>query len=140
VTRSERPRKLVVAALLRDPSGRILLTRRRADQPMPGQWELPGGKIEPGESPSEALVRELREELGISVRVGRAWDILFHRYPEFDLLMLVYACELPVRGPRPRPLEVAELAFVAPAQLSDYDVLPADAPLIARLRAESAAR
>ena len=131
-----RPRKLVVAALVRDADGRVLLTRRRADQPMPEKWELPGGKLEPGESPTEALVRELEEELGVRPRVGRIDEVLYHRYPEFDLLMLVYACEL-LPGAVPRPIEVAELAFVEPARLGDYDILPADAPLVARLRETS---
>jgi len=129
---AHRPRKLVVAALVRDANGRVLLTRRRADQPMPLKWELPGGKLEPGESPAQALVRELDEELGVRAEVGRIDDVLYHRYPEFDLLMLVFQCEL-APGAVPRPIEVAELAFVEPARLGDYDILPADAPLIARL-------
>src|ERR1044071_5108457 len=88
-----RPRKLVVAGLLaRD--GRVLVTQRRADQALPLQWELPGGKVEPGEAPVAALARELREELGVETAVGRIWDVLFHAYPEFDLVMLVYACRL----------------------------------------------
>ena len=124
---------LVVAALVRDQAGQVLLTRRRADQAMPLLWELPGGKLEAGESPAEALAREIAEKLGARVEVGRIWDVVFHRYAEFDLLMLVYACRL--EG-TPRAIEVAELAFVPPARLGEYAVLPADGPLVARLARE----
>jgi 8-oxo-dGTP diphosphatase len=127
--------KLVVAALVRDDEGRVLLTRRRADQPMPLLWELPGGKVEPGEAPTAALARELHEELGCDAEVGRIDDVIFHRYPEFDLLMLVYRCRL---SGRPRPVEVGELAWVPRARLLDYEVLPADGPLVARLAQERA--
>ena len=129
-----RPRKLVVAALVRDPEGRVLLGRRRADQPMPLLWELPGGKVEEGESPVEALAREVKEELGCEARVGRVDDVVFHKYPEFDLLMIVYACAL--EG-EPRAVEVAELAWVPPRELLDYEVLPADVPLCRRLALEN---
>jgi 8-oxo-dGTP diphosphatase len=125
-----RARKLVVAALVRDEDGRVLLTRRRADQPMPLLWELPGGKVEEGEAPVEALARELREELGCDATVGRIDDVVFHRYPAFDLVMLVYACRL---DGTPRAVEVAACAWVAPRDLARYDVLPADLPLMERL-------
>jgi len=128
-----RSRKLVVAALVRDGSGRILLSRRRADQPMPLLWEFPGGKVEEGESPTDALAREIEEELGCRAQVGRVDDVVFHRYPDFDLYMLVYRCHL--LG-EPRPVEVAELAWVAPADLENYEVLPADIPLCERLSRE----
>lgn len=130
-----RPRKLVVAGLIVDDAGRVLVTQRRADQPLPLQWELPGGKLEAGESPAAALARELAEELGVRAEVGRIWDVLFHAYPEFDLLMLVYRCRL-APGERPRCREVADLAWRPPDRLGDLDILPADAPLVARLAAE----
>jgi 8-oxo-dGTP diphosphatase len=128
-----RSRKLVVAALVRDGSGRILLSRRREDQPMPLLWEFPGGKVEEGEAPTDALAREIEEELGCRAEVGRVDDVVFHRYPEFDLYMLVYCCRL---IGEPRPVEVAELAWVAPADLENYEVLPADIPLCKRLSRE----
>jgi tRNA-Thr(GGU) m(6)t(6)A37 methyltransferase TsaA len=124
-----RARKLVMAALCRR-DGRILLTRRRPEQPMGGLWEFPGGKLEPGELPEEGLAREIREELGVGCRVGGIHDVVAFRYPEFDLLMLVYDCVL--EG-TPQAVDVAELAWVVPAELPGYDVLPADRPLVEKL-------
>ncbi|HVR62767.1 MAG TPA: (deoxy)nucleoside triphosphate pyrophosphohydrolase [Polyangia bacterium] len=133
-----RARKLVVAALIRDGDGRVLLSRRRADQAMPLLWEFPGGKIEPGESPEAALGREVREELGCAVRVERIFDVVFHAYADFDLLMLVYACA--ITDGQPAPIEVAEIAWVAPARLPAMDLLPADFPLARALAAADPAR
>ena len=130
-----RPRKLVVAGLVIGDDDRVLITQRRADQALPLQWEFPGGKVEPGEPPVDALVRELREELGVTVAVGRIWDVLFHAYPAFDLVMLVYVCRI-VDG-TPRAVEVADLAWVAVRDLAAWDILPADRPLVERLRVES---
>jgi 8-oxo-dGTP diphosphatase len=123
-------RKLVVAGLIIG-EGRVLITQRRADQSLPLQWEFPGGKVEPGEAPVAALVRELREEIGVEVAVGRIWDVLFHAYPAFDLVMLVYACRI-VEGD-PRTVEVADLRWALPGELPAWDILPADRPLVDRL-------
>jgi 8-oxo-dGTP diphosphatase len=130
-----RARKLVVAGLVVDDDGRVLITQRRADQSLPLQWEFPGGKVEPGEAPVAALVRELVEEIGCVVEVGRIWDVLFHAYPAFDLVMLVYRCR-PAAGQVARAVEVADLRWLAPAELPAWDILPADRPLVARLVAE----
>ncbi len=132
-----RPRKLVVAGLITNATGDVLLTERREDQPMPRFWEFPGGKIEPGEAPEVALARELREELGVDAIVDAVWHVVFHAYPEFDLYLLVYRCRLAV-GATPRPVEVRDLAWVAPAELPAYRILPADEPLVRRLVRESA--
>lgn len=126
-------RKLVVAGLVTQ-GGRILITQRTQPPALAGKWEFPGGKLEDGESPEAALVRELREEIGVTVRVGRIWDVLFHRYPDFDLLMLVYACA--ITDGEPRAIEVGDLAWVLPEELPRWDVLPADRPLVERLRTE----
>jgi 8-oxo-dGTP diphosphatase len=130
-----RARKLVVAGLIIGDDRRILITQRRADQALPLQWEFPGGKVEPAEAPVAALVRELQEELGVTVAVGRIWDVLFHAYPGFDLVMLVYVCRI-VDG-SPRAVEVADLAWVEAHDLARWDILPADRPLVDRLRVEN---
>jgi 8-oxo-dGTP diphosphatase len=130
-----RARKLVVAGLVVDArGGRVLIAQRRADQMLPLQWEFPGGKVEDGEAPVDALARELAEELDIVVRVGRIWDVLYHRYPEFDLVMLVYACAIESGTVRAR--QVADVAWAAPDELSRWDILPADRPLVERLATE----
>jgi 8-oxo-dGTP diphosphatase len=125
-----RARKLVVAALVRE-DGRILVSRRRADQAMPNLWEFPGGKVEPGEHPEAALVREVREELDCGIAVDGIHEVVFHAYPEFDLYMLVYAST--ITDGRPRAVEVAEIAWVEPAKLPTLDLLPADYPLARKL-------
>ena len=131
---SQRTRKLVVAGLL-VKGDRILLTQRTKDQSMPLKWEFPGGKIEPGESPEQALVRELGEELGVEVVVGSIFEVVSHAYHDFDLLMLVYPCKL-VGNAQPTCREVADLRWLEPSELGDYDILAADAPLVGRLRVE----
>jgi 8-oxo-dGTP diphosphatase len=141
-TTEPRARKLVVAGLILGDgefADRILITQRRADQSLPLQWEFPGGKVEAGESPTAALARELAEEIGAVADIGLIWDVLFHAYPAFDLVMLVYAVRL--RDPASaRAVEVADLAWVRIDELDRYDVLPADRPLVGRLRTEGAPR
>lgn len=129
------PRKLVVAGLIVDEEGLVLITQRRADQALGGYWEFPGGKVEPAESPSAALVRELREELGAAVEVGAVWDVLHHLYPTFELIMIVYRCRL-LPGEVPAAVEVADLRWVPSGELRGHDILPADQPLVDRLVAD----
>lgn len=135
MSESPLPRKLIVAGLL-TRGDLVFLSKRRDDQALGGYWEFPGGKVESGEAPEAALARELREELGVEVDVGRVWDVLHHAYPTFEIVMLVYACEL-APGQEPRPVEVADIAWVGRDRLSEYDILPADAPLVERLVAEA---
>jgi 8-oxo-dGTP diphosphatase len=123
----------VVAALVRrERDGHILVSQRRADQSLPLHWEFPGGKIEPGEAPEAALVRELREELGCDAEVGAIFEVVFHAYETFDLYMLVYAVRI-VGTPEPR--QVAAVAWVAPRELPSMTLPPADYPLARRLAA-----
>ncbi|MGH6619768.1 MAG: 8-oxo-dGTP diphosphatase MutT [Alphaproteobacteria bacterium] len=128
------PMVLVVAGALVDADGRVLIARRPEGKRMAGLWEFPGGKVAPGETPEEALVRELQEELGVDTRESCLAPIAFasHRYDDFHLLMPLYVCRVWKGAPSPR--EGQELAWVRPPRLSDYPMPPADAPLIALLR------
>ncbi len=134
------PRKLVVAGLLTNGDGQILITQRCPDQAFPNQWEFPGGKVEAGEAPIEALRRELMEEIGASVHLGRIWDVLYHRYDDFELVMLMYHCWLR-RGERVECRSVQSYAWCRPQDvIGHYDLLPADMPLIERLCREGVPR
>lgn len=128
------PMVLVVAGALVDADGRVLIARRPEGKRMAGLWEFPGGKVAPGETPEEALVRELQEELGVDTRESCLAPIAFasHRYDDFHLLMPLYVCRVWKGAPSPR--EGQELAWVRPPRLSDYPMPTADAPLIALLR------
>jgi 8-oxo-dGTP diphosphatase len=125
---------LVVAVALIDAQGRILLARRPEGKKMAGLWEFPGGKVEPGETPEAALARELREELGIEVNPRDFAPFVFasHAYDSFHLLMPVFLCRRWHGEPRAR--EGQKLAWVAPADLVEYPMPPADRPLIPMLR------
>jgi 8-oxo-dGTP diphosphatase len=129
-----RPTVLVAAVALIDADGRILLAQRPAGRPMAGLWEFPGGKVEADETPERALVRELREELGIDTRESCLAPIAFasHPYEKFHLLMPLFVCRR-WRG-TPQSLEGQTLRWVRISELRDYPMPPADIPLIAQLR------
>jgi 8-oxo-dGTP diphosphatase len=125
---------LVAACALIDPDGRVLLAQRPQQKAMGGLWEFPGGKVETGERPEEALIRELSEELGIAVREACLAPFTFasHSYPEFHLLMPLYVCRRWEGTPQPR--EHTALKWVWPRDLPSYPMLAADLPLIPMLR------
>ena len=125
---------LVAAVALIDIDGRVLLARRPEGRPMAGLWEFPGGKVEDGETPEAALIRELKEELGIDVTESCLSPFTFasHRYPDFHLLMPLYVCR--VWEGEARPSEGQALKWVRVERLRDYAMPPADAPLVAMLR------
>jgi len=122
---------VVVAAVVRR-EGRVLLTRRLKGAHLAGLWEFPGGKLEDGESPEEALARECREECGIEIAVDDILDVAFHRYPGKDVLLLFYGCRL-VSG-EVQDLGVAEHAWTTPEGLDRYELPPPDARLVAKLQ------
>jgi 8-oxo-dGTP diphosphatase len=125
---------LVSAAALIDADGRVLLAQRPEGKSMAGLWEFPGGKVEPLESPETALIRELKEELAIDTWQSCLAPLTFasHSYPEFHLLMPLFACRR-WQG-IPAPQEGQRLAWVRPENLANYPMPPADLPLIPILR------
>ena len=129
-----RPIVLVAAVALIDPDGRVLLAQRPAGKHLAGLWEFPGGKVQPGETPEAALIRELDEEIGIDVVASCLAPFTFasHSYPEFHLLMPLYVCRKWSGIATAR--EGQRLAWVRPARLGDYPMPPADKPLVAMLR------
>lgn len=124
---------LVVAVALVDADGRILIAQRPKNKALGGLWEFPGGKLEPGERPEPALIRELEEELGILVKEECLAPLTFasHAYPDFHLLMPLYLCRR-WEG-IVRPLEGQALKWVRATALRDYPMPPADEPLIPHL-------
>ncbi|MDQ1900766.1 8-oxo-dGTP diphosphatase MutT [Paracoccus sp. WLY502] len=125
---------LVAAVALIDADGRVLLAQRPEGKSMAGLWEFPGGKVEPGETPEAALIRELHEELGIDTWTSCLAPLTFasHSYPDFHLLMPVFACRR-WQGIA-RPQEGQQLAWVRAKDLRDYPMPPADVPLIPMLQ------
>jgi 8-oxo-dGTP diphosphatase len=121
----------VVAAVIRDTDGRVLLTKRPQDRHMGGLWEFPGGKIDGGEAPTDALMRELDEELGIVVEVDRPLTFAVHEEPGIRILLLFYTARI-VSG-EPTGHEGQAVEWVPAAELPSYPTPPADAELIRRL-------
>ncbi len=129
-----KPLLLVVAAALVDTDGRVLLAQRPEGKSLAGLWEFPGGKLDPGETPEMALIRELHEELGIAVEEPCLAPFTFasHAYDHVHMLMPLYLCRKWQGTPVGR--EGQALAWVLPARLGDYKMPPADIPLVAMLR------
>jgi 8-oxo-dGTP diphosphatase len=124
---------LVAACALIDADGRVLIAQRPAGKAMAGLWEFPGGKVDPGERPEDALIRELKEELGIVVNEACLAPLTFasHTYEDFHLLMPLYVCRR-WKG-MVAALEGQELKWVKPNRLRDHPMPPADLPLIPHL-------
>ncbi len=125
---------LVSAVALIDVDGRVLLAQRPEGKSMAGMWEFPGGKVEAGETPEIALIRELQEELGINTWESCLAPLTFasHTYENFHLLMPLFACRKWEGIPKAQ--EGQNLAWVRPDRLREYEMPPADIPLIPILR------
>jgi 8-oxo-dGTP diphosphatase len=114
--------------------GRVLLARRPAHKHLPLQWEFPGGKVEPGEEPDAALVREIREELGCEIAITRALPRFTHDYGAVVIEMIPYICTLAPGSPAPHPHEHIALAWVEPIRVAGFELAPADLPVLASYR------
>ena len=121
----------VVAAVIHDAQGRVLLARRPDDRHMGGLWEFPGGKVNPGEAPDDALRRELQEELGVGAEITSPLTFAVHDEPGLRILLLFYRCRI-VEG-EATPLDGQQLAWVEASDLAGYPTPPADAALVAEL-------
>lgn len=126
-------RVLVVAGILFD-GDRVLISQRKLDSHLGGMWEFPGGKIEPGESPREALIRELKEEVGIDVEVHEPIEVTFHAYPTRELFLLFFRVTLRAGSPAPTPIYVEAIKFARADELDDSVFPPADVEVLARVR------
>jgi len=128
------PLVLVVAVALIDVDGRVLLAQRPEGKHLAGQWEFPGGKVQNGETPEAAVVRELHEELAVDITESCLAPFAFasHPYDDFQLLMPLYLCR--VWKGTPTPLEGQMLKWVRPLAMPSLPMPPADAPLVAMLR------
>lgn len=127
------PILLVVACALVDPDGRVLVAQRPAGKAMAGLWEFPGGKLQPGETPEAALIRELAEELGVSTHESCLAPLTFasHAYEDFHLLMPLFVCRRWQGDPVAK--EHQALRWIRPQRLRELPMPPADLPLIAPL-------
>jgi 8-oxo-dGTP diphosphatase len=118
----------VVAAVIRR-AGRILVTRRHGHAERGGQWEFPGGKVEPGEGEEDALRREILEELDCEVAVGAILARTVHRYPDLEVELAFFACEIPAETV-PRLVGAAAMEWAEPGRLAEYDFCEADRPVL----------
>jgi 8-oxo-dGTP diphosphatase len=130
-------RTMIVAAGIVIENGRVLLAQRKPDAHLAGAWELPGGKVEEGEDPRDALRRELREELGIDVRVGEIVDVTFHRYEAANktILLLFFDATRVPGSAEPRALDVATFEWSGVSGLDPARFPAGDVAVVAKIRA-----
>lgn len=127
---------MIVSAGVIIEGARVLLSQRKSGTHLAGAWEFPGGKVEPGEDPRDALARELLEELGIDAEVGDPLEITFHRYATKSVLLLFFAASRRPGSPEPRALDVAAVRWAARGELRDEEFPPADVAVLAKVRAQ----
>lgn len=120
----------VVCAIIRDEQGRVLLAQRPAHKHLGLKWEFPGGKVELGESPEHALVREIREELGCAIAIGRGLPRFAHDYGTVAIEMIPFECTLAAGSPAPHPHEHVAIKWVRLTDCGSLDLAPADWPVL----------
>jgi 8-oxo-dGTP diphosphatase len=128
-------RTVLVSAGVLIEGDKVLLSERKRGAHLEGLWEFPGGKVEPGEDPRHALVRELEEELGIEAEIGDPVEITFHRYPAKDVILLFFEAWRTARSPEPTAIDVASIRWATLAELHNSDFPPADLDVLAKVRA-----
>ncbi|ADE72561.1 MULTISPECIES: (deoxy)nucleoside triphosphate pyrophosphohydrolase [Priestia] len=126
--------KKVTAAIIKDKN-RILIAKRHSKDPLGGKWEFPGGKVEPGETPEECLVREIREELRVEVKIGSFYDNSVYSSQDHDIHLLFYWAE--VSNGEMTPVVHDDLKWTTIKQLANFDFAPADIPIVKRLMKEN---
>ncbi|HEX7601281.1 MAG TPA: (deoxy)nucleoside triphosphate pyrophosphohydrolase [Polyangiaceae bacterium] len=126
---------VLVAAAVVVRGGRVLLSQRKGGSHLAGAWEFPGGKVEAGEDPKAALVRELDEELGVVATVGDIVEVTFHRYEEKSVLLLFYEAALAPDSPEPRAVDVADVTWADETFLDPAKFPPADVDVLRKVRA-----
>jgi len=125
--------KKVTAAIIKDEN-RLLIAKRHSKDPLGGKWEFPGGKIEPGETPKECLVREIKEELGVEVKIGHFYDENVYSSQDHHIHLLFYWAEV-IKG-EVIPVVHDDLKWTTIEELADFDFAPADIPIVKRLMKE----
>lgn len=124
----------VVCAVI-ERNGRVLLAQRPPDKLLPLKWEFPGGKVEPGEDPAAAIVREIREELGCVIKVTKALPPFTHDYKTVVIEMIPFVCVLQPDSPEPHPSEHIAIEWVTLSQITRFDLAAADIPIVSCLHA-----
>ena len=130
------PVPVVCALIIRDD--RVLIAQRPAGKHLALKWEFPGGKVEPGEEPAAALVREIREELGCDIEIVEELPSARHRYERGEIELIPFVCKLAGQSSEPHPHEHVAVEWVRAAELSGYDLAEADLPVVRLLEQRSA--
>ena len=129
-----RVQTILVSAGVLIEKDRVLITQRKAGSHLAGAWEFPGGKVEPGEDPRDALVRELREELGIETTVDEIIEVTFHAYETRAVVLLFFAAKRTETSPEPRALDIAAFRYARADELIAAEFPPADVAVLAKVR------
>ena len=126
--------KKVVAAIIKEKD-QILIAQRHSKDPLAGKWEFPGGKLEPGETPEECLVREIREELQVELEIASFYDDNIYRYNDNAIHLLFYWAE--ILGGEVTPIVHDDVKWTTIKELTNFDFAPADIPIVKRLEREN---